>query len=99
MVMWPEMVNRRVEKTVEPNVSVQVAIYNSNGDLIRLLKLGELPPGSYLSTDRASYWDGRDQKGYPVASGVYFYQLQSIGNSRDPSFHAITTPRKMMIIK
>ena len=79
--------------------SVQVAIYNSNGDLVRLLKLGELPAGSYLSSDRASYWDGRDQKGYPVASGVYFYQLQSIGNSKDLSFLPITTPRKMMIIK
>ena len=79
--------------------SVQIVIYNTNGDLIRLLTLGQLAAGTYLTSDRATYWDGRDQQGYPVASGMYFYQLQSVENSQDRSSRPLTDPRKMMIIK
>jgi hypothetical protein len=45
--------------------------------LIRILNLGEQKSGFYVSKDKAAYWDGRDRTGEKVASGVYFYTLQT----------------------
>ena len=33
--------------------------------------------GSYVTADRATYWDGKTESGESVASGAYFYQLQA----------------------
>jgi hypothetical protein len=33
--------------------------------------------GSYVAKDRAVYWDGRDNLGEKVSSGVYFYTLHA----------------------
>jgi hypothetical protein len=54
---------------------VVIKIYNIAGQLIRTLDLGVKAPGTYLSKDRAAYWDGKDDAGDEVASGVYFYRL------------------------
>ena len=54
---------------------VSIAIYAIDGKLIRRLDLGHQPVGLYESRSRAAYWDGRNQIGEPVASGVYFYTL------------------------
>ena len=54
---------------------VTVRIYSINGELIRTLEVGKQPRGIYVSPERAVYWDGTDDAGAPVASGVYFYQL------------------------
>ena len=54
---------------------VTVHIYAVNGTLIRTLTLGYQPAGIYQSKNRAAYWDGRNEVGEPVASGVYFYTL------------------------
>jgi len=43
--------------------------------LVRTLSLGHQPAGVYQSRGRAAYWDGRNDAGEPVASGVYFYTL------------------------
>ena len=57
----------------EGDVSLQ--IYSVNGTLIRTFALGYQPAGIYQRRSRAAYWDGRNQIGEPVASGVYFYTL------------------------
>ncbi|MDI6792661.1 MAG: Ig-like domain-containing protein [bacterium] len=57
--------------------SVDIRIYNLSGQLVRTISLGELEAGSYLSKDRAAYWNGQDESGREVASGIYFYQLQA----------------------
>ena len=76
----------------------QIAIYSADGDLVRSLNLGELPAGSYLTPDRATYWDGQDQNGRRVSSGIYFNQLESTGLlSRRLS--PLSNPRKMIIVK
>ncbi|MGH7456533.1 MAG: FlgD immunoglobulin-like domain containing protein, partial [bacterium] len=49
---------------------VQLVIYDVTGQRVRTLLEGELPAG-----EQAISWDGRDQQGKAVASGVYFYEL------------------------
>ena len=69
---------------------VQVRIYTTNGALVRTLDLGHQPAGVYQQRTRAAYWDGRNQLGEPVASGVYFYTLTASD---------FTATRKMLIRK
>ena len=54
---------------------VTLSIYSLNGNRVRTLALGHRPPGFYESRSRAAYWDGRNDIGERVASGVYFYTL------------------------
>ena len=54
---------------------VTLRIYSVNGSLIRTLALGHMPAGIYQSRSRAAYWDGRNDVGESVASGIYFYTL------------------------
>ena len=54
---------------------VSVSIYSVNGALVRTLALGHQAPGVYQSKSQAAYWDGRNELGERVASGVYFYTL------------------------
>ena len=55
--------------------SVTVRIYSVKGELIRSIDVGKQAAGAYTSRQRAAYWDGKDDVGQSVASGVYFYQL------------------------
>ena len=54
---------------------VNVSIYSADGKLVRTLELGQLPAGVYSRKSRAAYWDGQNEFGEVVASGVYFYTL------------------------
>ncbi len=54
---------------------VFLSIYDTKGARIRTLSLGYQSAGFYQDQGRAAYWDGRNDLGEPVASGVYFYQL------------------------
>ena len=56
---------------------VTVTVYAANGAVVRTLDLGHQRAGSYASRSRAAYWDGRNEQGEHVASGVYFYTLQA----------------------
>ena len=55
--------------------TVTVRIYNVKGELIRSINVGKQAAGAYTNRQRAVYWDGKDDTGQSVASGVYFYQL------------------------
>ena len=50
-----------------------------NGQLVRRLAMGHQAAGMYQSRSRAVYWDGRNQLGEFVASGLYFYTLTAGG--------------------
>ncbi|MDQ7063556.1 MAG: FlgD immunoglobulin-like domain containing protein [candidate division KSB1 bacterium] len=51
---------------------VQLKIYNLKGQLVRTLVKGYQGAGAYSVT-----WDGRDDQGQAVASGVYLYQFRA----------------------
>ena len=69
---------------------VSVSIYAIDGTLVRRLDLGHQSAGVYRSRSRAAYWDGRNELGERVASGLYFYTLTA-GD--------FTATRKMLIRK
>jgi hypothetical protein len=69
---------------------VLIRIYDSTGQLVRTLDLGQQAAGFYLGRSRAAYWDGHNDAGEKVASGVYFYQL------RTGDFSAT---RRMLVVK
>ncbi len=69
---------------------VKLRIYATDGQLVRTLVLGNQPAGNYQNRNKAAYWDGKNEFGEPVASGVYFYTL-SAGN--------FTATRRMVIRK
>ena len=70
--------------------AVALTIYDMNGQLVRRLVIGHQVAGMYRSRSRAAYWDGRNQLGEPVASGLYFYTLTA-GD--------FTETRRMLILK
>ncbi len=57
------------------DAEVTLHIYAVNGTLVRTLALGHQPAGMYQSRSRAAHWDGKNEFGESVASGVYFYTL------------------------
>jgi len=69
---------------------VTISIYNTKGQLVRQLDIGKQKAGSYLDKKNASYWNGKDQLGQSVSSGLYFYMLKA------GSFMAT---RRMVILK
>ncbi len=69
---------------------VTLTIYDMNGHLVRRLAVGHQAAGMYQSRSRAAYWDGRNQLGEPVASGLYFYTLTA---------DEFSATRRMLILK
>ena len=69
---------------------VKIDIYDISGHLVRSLDLGWQPVGAYMMPSSAAYWDGKNAVGERVASGIYFYTLQT-------SDFAAT--RRMVILK
>ncbi len=69
---------------------VQITIYDTRGTVVRHLDLGHQQAGYYTSRSRAVYWDGCNDIGEKVSSGIYFYQLQTEKTS---------LLRKMLILK
>ena len=69
---------------------VVISIYNARGRLVWQLNLGNQEAGSYITKDKAIYWDGKDERGEKVASGIYWYRLQA------GDFNAT---RRMVILK
>ena len=69
---------------------VMIKIYDISGSKIRSLNLGRKSIGSYMTSATAAYWDGKNDTGEHVSSGVYFYTLQTEGFS---------ATRRMVILK
>lgn len=67
------------------SATVTIDIYNLLGERIRKLVSRTMPPGEH-----AVVWDGRDDDGGEISSGVYFYRL------RADDFSAT---RKMLLVR
>jgi hypothetical protein len=56
---------------------VTVRVYDTRGHEVRRVSLGHLDPGSYRGRSDAAHWDGRNELGEPVASGIYVVELRA----------------------
>ena len=56
---------------------VMITIYDTKGRLVRRLALGNQAAGHYAERGKAAYWDGRNERGEAVASGIYIYQFRA----------------------
>ncbi len=59
------------------DADVTVEIYDLTGAMVRKLVLGRQTKGRYIDKRRAAFWDGRNERGELVSSGVYFYTLKA----------------------
>lgn len=59
------------------DVDVTITIYDMRGHVVRTFDLGHRSAGTYFDRDSAVYWDGQNDRGEPVASGVYYYVLSA----------------------
>lgn len=69
---------------------VTLHIYSADGNVVRKLTLGHQGAGLYHNQSRAAHWNGKNEIGETVASGVYYYTLTA---------GEFTATRKMLILK
>ncbi len=69
---------------------VTLTIYDTAGQVVCTLDVGHQTAAFYESQSQAIYWDGKNEFGERVTSGVYFYHL-SAGD--------YSATRKMLVIK
>jgi hypothetical protein len=69
---------------------ITIRIYDASGRIVRTLFIGHQAAGYYLSRGEAAYWDGKNELGEQVASGVYIYELAT------PTFKQT---RRLVILK
>jgi hypothetical protein len=72
--------------SVSQSGSAMLEIYDLTGGHVRTLLSGEVGPGNH-----SVQWDGRDERGTSVGSGVYFYRLR-LGSNLESS-------RKMILMR
>ena len=72
------------------SAEISLTIYDMDGRVVRRLAVGYQAAGIYRNRARAAYWDGRNQLGESVASGLYFYTLTADN---------FTATRRMLILK
>ena len=68
---------------------VTIKIFNIQAQLVRTINLGKKPAGSYLTKEKSAYWNGRNQAGEKVATGLYYYTIQTD--------HFIATKRMILL--
>jgi hypothetical protein len=59
-----------IKYSVKANAHVSLKIYNVAGQLVRTLVNCDMTAGVYTES-----WNGRNNSGNPISSGVYFYKL------------------------
>ena len=61
--------------SIAKEAAVSIQIFDASGKLVRHLNLGMKPAGRYFSKEKSAYWDGNNDLGERIASGIYFYYL------------------------
>ena len=72
------------------DAQVRIDIYDQAGRHVRGLELGYLSAGEYVSRPKAAHWDGRNELGERVASGLYLVRIQA---------GSYTATRRMIVVK
>ncbi len=67
----PFNLGTRIDFAVAQGGEAQLTLYNLRGNVIRRLYRGHLSPGVYSVA-----WDGRDDHGQVVTTGIYIYRLR-----------------------
>ena len=57
--------------------NVTLTIYDMVGQVVRTINAGRQQAAIYVSRDKAIYWDGHNDVGEQVSSGIYFYRLEA----------------------
>lgn len=69
---------------------VALTIYDINGEVVRHMEIGYKQAGIYHNRSHAIHWDGKNQLGETIASGIYFYKLTA---------EEFTETKRMVILK
>ncbi len=81
----PVVVSIRIYNLLSQVVAVPTALRHPMGEGVPVMNLEYPRPGRW-----EAYWDGRDQNGRQVASGIYFMQL---------TVNGVSKTRKMYVAK
>ena len=76
---WPNPFNPRVHVAFSLDVTahVDLGVFDVAGRRVATLRDGRFPAGRH-----ESIWNGEDEQGQPVASGVYYVLLRADGQAR-----------------
>lgn len=74
-----------IEYSLKADSKIEIQILDSLGGPVRTLFNGRSGSGTHRLT-----WDGRDDSGHPLSSGLYYYQITSA---------AFTSANKMLLLK
>jgi hypothetical protein len=74
-----------IKFAIPTETRVQIAVFDITGRLVKVLIDNVLPAGEYLTV-----WDGTDQNGFKVSSGIYIYRMYA---------DEFVTSKKMMLAK
>jgi len=69
-------------------LAISLRVYDVGGRLVKTLVDDRRDPGRYKVT-----WDGKDNEGREVLSGVYFYRLSAGNQGR------LSETRKLVVLK
>jgi hypothetical protein len=78
----------KIAFTLRDAGSVRLCVYDIAGRVVRVLEEGLFAAGRHEVV-----WDGKDSTGENVASGVYFYRLET------PQTASLTESKKMVIVR
>jgi hypothetical protein len=92
MQNWPNPFNPEtwIPFQLSTAADVSINIYDIHGRIVRRFELGQTPAGVYNKKSNAIYWNGTNDAGERVSSGVYFYHIQA---------GEFSASRKMVILK
>ena len=82
----------------EPS-EVKIQIYNASGQLVKTLNLGYREAGYYLNKEKAAFWNGRNERGERVASGIYFYTMCAKPSRASGQTKNFTATKRVVILK
>jgi hypothetical protein len=80
----------RIQYQLPEAATVKLEIFNALGQKVRTLVNSEQQPAGYYHLE----WNGRDETGYVLPSGVYFYHLKAKAASRE-----FAKTHKMLMVK